>query len=673
MSMKANTQKTQRFFRPKSPEPVADLPVDLDPEISFRNGGKFFSKKRNEFYRADPNVINSQQNNFFNHKLFGEKRQDKDVFSFGEIGFGLGLNFIIILKNWSKVLGTIKRLHYFAIESFPLSKDNLKIAQQRFPDLAAEYQELIDKYPPIHSGFHRIWLKSGAVALTLIFEPTWRGISQIEGTFDAWFLSQFSNESAPDHWSPDIFSEISRLSQKDTLICSSNTKPYIDGELKRIGYEVVGCSGGPSLAKVKIARSYRDSEITLIPPWFAPPTPIEPQSRIGILGGGVAGASIARALHRRGLDAEIIDTYLFNEGTSILPVALISPTLTEKANELSNFYDRSYRFVLASIEELGAEWLSRGVLKIKPKKVAARQIDSLNRRKNLWDGAALEVTAAEIQSKTNINYSGHGLWFDEAGTLSPVEYLSKLMNGRQLIKTQKVAQIEFLNNEWILFSEGKREISRLDVLIITAALGSNKFACTRHIPLNGIGGQLSLVNPTLQSLALKATILGQGYITPACGNMHAVGSTHIRGNEIYDSNALNLTKESHWQNYKNLEPAIQTLLGKDDICNWKGYAGVRAATPDRLPCVGPVVDSGVFREDFARLRHGPQGRFPAAPKYQSNLFVLTGLGSRGFLTAELSSEILVSQMLGEPWPVERAVALSLSPSRFLYRELRSHK
>ena len=100
---------------------------------------------------------------------------------------------------------------------------------------------------------------------------------------------------------------------------------------------------------------------------------------------------------------------------------------------------------------------------------------------------------------------------------------------------------------------------------------------------------------------------------------------------------------------------------------------MRAATPDRLPCVGPVVDPKVFREDFARLRHGPQGRFPATPKYQPYLFVSTGLGSRGFLTAELSSEILVSQMLGEPWPVERGVALSLSPSRFLYRELRSHK
>ena len=673
ISMRANTQKAQRFFRPKSSEAVSDLPVDLDPEVLFHEGGKVFSKKRNAFYIANLNVVNSQQNCFFNHKLFEEKKKANDIFTFGEIGFGLGLNFVNILKNWSAVLGTTKRLHYFAIESFPLSKDNLKLAVQKFPGLANEFQELIDKYPPIHTGFHRIWLKSGAVALTLIFEPTLRGISQIEGAFDAWFLSQFSNESAPDHWSPEIFSEISRLSRRNTLICSGNMEEYVDGELKRIGYEVVGASSYPSSAEVKIGRSCMDAEITLIPPWFVPPPPIEPKSRIGILGGGIAGASIARALHRRGLHAEIIDGYSSIKGASALPVALISPTLTEKANELSNFYDRSYRSILASVEESGVEWLSRGVLKIKPKQIITRQIDSLNRRKNLWDGAAIKVTAAEIRSKTNIEFSGHGLWFKDAGTLSPVEYLSKLMHGHQLIKDRKVVHIEFLNGEWILFSEGKREISRLDVLIIAAASGSNEFTCTRHIPLIGIGGQLSLVNATSESSSLRATILGQSYITPACGNIHAIGSTHIRGSKIYNKNDSHLTTEGHFENYKNLEPTIQTLLVKDDICNWNGYAGVRAATPDRLPCVGPVVDPKVFREDFDRLRHGPQGRFPEAPTYQPKLFVATGLGSRGFLTAELSSDILVSQMLGEPWPVERSIALSLSPSRFLYRELRSHK
>ena len=93
--------------------------------------------------------------------------------------------------------------------------------------------------------------------------------------------------------------------------------------------------------------------------------------------------------------------------------------------------------MLSSIEDLDMEWLNRGVLKIKREPVISRQIKALNRRKNLWDGFALKLTAEEIRSKINIDFSGHGIWFEEAGTLSPAEYLSRLMDGHQLIELAK--------------------------------------------------------------------------------------------------------------------------------------------------------------------------------------------------------------------------------------------
>ena len=671
--MRANTQKAQRFFRPNPPEPISDLSVDLDPVISFFEDGTVFSEKLNAFYLADPHLVNSQQNSFLRHTLFEQKKKTQDILSMAEIGFGLGLNFVMLLKNWDAIFGKGKRLHYFAIEKFPLSKNNLQLAQKKFPHLAKEYQELIDSYPPIHTGFHRIWLRSGTISLTLIFEPTLGGLCQIEGSFDAWFLSQFSCQFVPDNWSPEVFVEISRLSRRDTLVCSCHTELLVDIELKKIGYKSVGKASYGSQPILKIGRICADNDLSLIPPWFTPPAPIENNAKIGILGAGIAGVSIAKALRLRGLHAEIIDDNAFIDGASVLPVALISPTITEKANEVSRFYDRAYRSVLSSIEDLDMEWLNRGVLKIKREPVISRQIKALNRRKNLWDGAALKLTAEEIRSKINIDFSGHGIWFEEAGTLSPAEYLSRLMDGHQLIERQKVTHINFKNGKWILLSEEKRELLSLDVLIVAAALGTNKFACTKHIPLVGIGGQLSLVASTSASAALTATILGKSYITPAFGNLHAIGSTHIRETESDSLDTFGLAAEGHRENYRKLDPVFQTLLVNNDIHNWKGYTGRRAATPDRLPCVGPVVDPKVFKEEFARLRHGPRGQFPKAPTYQPNLFVAAGFGSRGFLTAELSSEILVSQMLGEPWPVERSVVLSLSPSRFLYRELRSHK
>ena len=97
ISMRANNQKAQRFFRPKPPEPISDLSVDLDPDILFFEDGKVFSKKLNEFYLADPHLINSQQNSFLRHKLFEQKKNAQDMLSMADIGFGLGLNFVILL------------------------------------------------------------------------------------------------------------------------------------------------------------------------------------------------------------------------------------------------------------------------------------------------------------------------------------------------------------------------------------------------------------------------------------------------------------------------------------------------------------------------------------------------------------------------------------------------
>jgi hypothetical protein len=41
------------------------------------------------------------------------------------------------------------------------------------------------------------------------------------------------------------------------------------------------------------------------------------------------------------------------------------------------------------------------------------------------------------------------------------------------------------------------------------------------------------------------------------------------------------------------------------------------------------------------------------------------------MTSALSAEVLTSQMLGEPWPIERTVTTALSPSRFLARGIQN--
>ena len=71
----------------------------------------------------------------------------------------------------------------------------------------------------------------------------------------------------------------------------------------------------------------------------------------------------------------------------------------------------------------------------------------------------------------------------------------------------------------------------------------------------------------------------------------------------------------------------------------RARASIRAATPDKLPLAGAV------------------------PGFEG-LYVLSGLGSRGFCTAPLLAEHVAATVLGAPSPLAAELARLVEPARF---------
>lgn len=125
------------------------------------------------------------------------------------------------------------------------------------------------------------------------------------------------------------------------------------------------------------------------------------------------------------------------------------------------------------------------------------------------------------------------------------------------------------------------------------------------------------------------------------------------------------------------EPFIDALL--------VGRRSIRATTPDRLPLAGPLLHKEAYCRSHFQMDHrnrlyqsqsqDASSKRPTADfDYTSSLFpatwVLTGMGSRGLMTGPILGELLMSQILGEPWPVPRSVALGVHPARYLLRMMR---
>ncbi|MCB1587187.1 MAG: hypothetical protein KDI52_12970, partial [Xanthomonadales bacterium] len=98
-------------------------------------------------------------------------------------------------------------------------------------------------------------------------------------------------------------------------------------------------------------------------------------------------------------------------------------------------------------------------------------------------------------------------------------------------------------------------------------------------------------------------------------------------------------------------------------------AGIRVTTPDHLPVCGAVIDQKQFCKDYYDIHHGRHWKQYPKPNPINNLYILTGLGSRGFSSAPLLAEYICNQVLGQPLALDKQIQKSVHPNRFLYRKL----
>ena len=127
-----------------------------------------------------------------------------------------------------------------------------------------------------------------------------------------------------------------------------------------------------------------------------------------------------------------------------------------------------------------------------------------------------------------------------------------------------------------------------------------------------------------------------------------------------------VSRESHHQNL-NLFRAYWPTYPIDETAICGGRAGIRASTPDRLPLIGPLPDASFYRTHYDDLSYG---RHPASyPKarYHQGLYVMCGLGSRGFQLAPLSARFLASYITASASPLPASHEKLLHPARFWVR------
>jgi len=637
-----------------------------------------YSERFRDVYRSREGGLAETRHVFLDGCGLPQAWREAGLFVVGETGFGTGLNFMATYDLWRRTKAPHGRLHYIAVEGYPLSHDELRECVEHWPELRQAGQALLRVYLHPQPGFQRLMIDGGKAMLTLLFGEARDMLAALEGQVDAWFLDGFAPDKNPAMWSAEVMTEIARLSKPGTRLATYTAAGDVRRRLAAAGFDVVKAPGFG--AKAEMTRAvFRGSDATknALPPWFAkaPSSHGRPGHAL-IVGGGIAGTATAFALRRRGWSTTLVERRAeIADEASGNSVGVLMPRLTASPSLDGRFYAAAWRIALDMLEELADAGLNLSRDRCGALQLAAdgdeTRLKTIAETGGLPEPLLFQVGAKEASDIAGCALPSGALYFPQGGWLNPRLLCAALARGTRILARTAVGGVRRTSGLWDILDAQGRSVAIADIVVFANAMDATRVAELSWLPLAGRRGQISFLEAAGPVARLRTVLGFGGYLTPPHRGRVCLGATFDWTDDAFAEQAVR--EDDHARNFADLAAALPSLaqaLAPEAI---DGRAAVRCTTTDHLPVAGPVPDQATYLRDFAELRHGHSwARYPAA-SYHSGLYVVTGLGARGLVAAPLAAELLACQIGGEPWPVERDIANALHPARFLVRDLKRLK
>jgi tRNA 5-methylaminomethyl-2-thiouridine biosynthesis bifunctional protein len=608
------------------------------------------------------------------------------VFTIGETGFGTGLNFLAAWQLWRETAPRGWRLHFVSAEQFPLTRAQLAQALAVWPQFADPGAALLAAYPPCVRGFHLRQLP-GDITLQLLFDDAADAFDALcDSTaslpngfgIDAWFLDGFAPAKNPGMWTPALFAALARLSRPGSTFATFTAAGIVRRGLREVGFATEKVEGFGSKREM-LRGLFVETAVAQLPAiesrqtppavdyWARPPAPHRHQ-RVVVIGGGLAGASTAHALARRGWSVALLEAgATLAGGASGNPQGMLYTRLSAERGTLARFALASYLHALDHYRQLqrdgtlpddSARW--SGVLQFE----TDPRLRTVFSEQGDW---VRPVTAAEAAELAGIPIGQDALWFARAGWLRPARLCAALAD-HPLIDVQLDTAVTGMTREgdtWRIATA--RGDLLAGIVVIATASDATALAPTAGLPLRPIRGQITAVPAAGIATQPRCVICHDGYLAPENDGGLTIGATF----DQRDRDA-GLRSEDHRRNLQALRDALPGLL-RDEVFQQldalPGRVGFRCTTPDYLPIVGAVADTPLLRERFAPLARNARSRVTADSAWLPGLYVNVGHGSRGLTSTPICAELLAALIVGEPRPLPRSLQHALSPARFAIRDL----
>lgn len=555
------------------------------------------------------------------------------------------LNFLTLWQAWRADPQRPRLLHHVAHTTFAALSKPVALPLTPDPELQALAEQLQAALWGLLPGFHRLAFDEGHVLLTVGVGLN-RGdvptlLQQHTVAADAVWLDP---EAAGAPTSVYAFKAIATCCRRGTRVAAQPMPTEALKHLAQCGFTthehtpVWRGEFNPSWQLKHLAKTASPKTGTCT-----------------VVGAGLAGAAVASSLARRGWLVTVLDAAAAPaSGASGLPAGILAPHISPDDSLLSRLSRAGARITLQQAAELldeGQDWSPTGVLERcleHPRRLPADWLanGALASAAQDWVRPASDAQLAACGLSANDDDAA--LWHARAGWVKPAQLVQAWLRtpGVRWRGHCTVSRLQRVNSMWQALNDSGELLASSDLVVLAAGYATAALVAPlapSPLALQAIRGQVSWAPhaPGTASACPLFPVNGHGHLLAnlpldATGHQSAwlIGASFERDNT---SLAPQTSDDQHnLQRLHTLLPqCAQTLT--QSVPALHAWAGVRCATPTRLPSVGPVASA-------------------------DGVWVCTGMGSRGLTFAALCAELLAAQLHGEPLPVEQRLARALRPA-----------
>ncbi len=365
-----------------------------------------------------------------------------------------------------------------------------------------------------------------------------------------------------------------------------------------------------------------------------------------IIGAGIAGASLAYTLAKQRQKVLVLDKKGIASGGSGAAGAFVSPKIG-KGSTLQMLTNEAFMYAKDFYLHTCPEYFHQtGVIRIPKDSEDAKKFSEYEKFNNM---------VYEVYSKERLHALGIGIDFDsfyfpDAGHCDALKICESLLRGIEVHRSN-VEKLSFRDRLWICIpTQESRDKTFLSYMAQNVVLATGYESTLVDIRYMGIHGTWGTRGDFSSKLDLRVSMHQAMSVGSNVDGIIKLGATHEK--EVKSPSPCSE------EIAEGLKEKASSLIETSDLELKQVFCGMRAGSKDFFPLAGKVIDVPLMLEHYPKILRG------AKPEliYRDNLYVLNGLGGRGFVFAPL-----MARRLAEHIVEEKSLDTRINPDRLFLK------